>query len=163
MHKMIFRVSLALILIAALVPAAHADWVGFTDPGHGARVTYPDHIFTPLKREAGSIEQRFVAGGGEAHMAVGSWRNQGRDSLREIRAKLLDDAVKRSLTYDPGGRSWFVISGYQGTDIYYHKVMFSCGGRVVSAFGLTYPTAKRALYDPIVERMEDSFRPGREC
>jgi hypothetical protein len=67
------------------------------------------------------------------------------------------------MTYVPRGRSWFVISGYRGDDIYYEKVMFSCAGGVVNVFAISYPEALRHLYDPVVEQMEDSFRPGHHC
>jgi hypothetical protein len=64
---------------------------------------------------------------------------------------------------DPRGRSWFVISGYRGDDIYYEKVMFSCGGSVVNVLAITYPKSLRSDYDPVVEQMEDSFRPSNRC
>ena len=67
------------------------------------------------------------------------------------------------LTYRPRGRSWFVLSGYRGDNIYYEKVMFSCGGDVVNVFAMSYPVAERSHYDPIVERIEDQFRPGKAC
>ena len=67
------------------------------------------------------------------------------------------------ITYQPRGRSWFVLSGYRGDQIYYEKVMFSCGGRIVNILAIAYPTAERALFDPAVERMEDTFKPGQEC
>jgi hypothetical protein len=41
--------------------------------------------------------------------------------------------------------------------------MFSCGGQVVSVLAVTYPERERQLYDPIVEDMEDNFRPARNC
>ena len=50
------------------------------------------------------------------------------------------------------------MSGYRGDHIYYEKVMFSCRGRLVNVFAITYPVAKRSLFDPVVERMEDTFR-----
>ena len=56
-----------------------------------------------------------------------------------------------------------MLSGYRGDRIYYEKVIYSCGGRVVNAMALSYLTAERALYDPIVERIEDTFRAGRRC
>jgi hypothetical protein len=56
-----------------------------------------------------------------------------------------------------------VISGYRGDDIYYEKVMFSCAERVVNVFAISYPQEQRGLYDPVVEQMEDSFRPSSRC
>jgi hypothetical protein len=42
----------------------------------------------------------------------------------------------------------------------YEKVMFSCSGAVINSFALIYPLEERQLFDPIVEAIEDSFRPG---
>ena len=67
------------------------------------------------------------------------------------------------VTYEPRGRSWFVVSGYRGDQIYYEKVIFSCGGRIVNILAIAYPEARRELFDPIVERMEDHFKGGRRC
>ena len=63
------------------------------------------------------------------------------------------------ITYQPRGRSWFVLSGYRGDQIYYEKVMFSCGGRVVNILAIAYPTSERGQFDPMLERMEDTFKP----
>ena len=67
------------------------------------------------------------------------------------------------ITYQPRGRSWFVLSGYRGDQIYYEKVMFSCGARVVNILAIAYPTSERHQFDPVVERMEDTFKPSDEC
>jgi hypothetical protein len=67
------------------------------------------------------------------------------------------------VTYRPRGRSWFVLSGYRDNDIYYEKVMFTCGGQVVNVMAITYPSEQRELYDSVVERMEDNFRPAHSC
>ena len=67
------------------------------------------------------------------------------------------------ITYQPRGRSWFVLSGYRGDQIYYEKVMFSCGGRVVNILAIAYPTSERGHFDRVVERMEDTFKPSQEC
>jgi hypothetical protein len=56
-----------------------------------------------------------------------------------------------------------VLSGYRGDDIYYEKVVFSCGEQVVNVMAVTYPSGERDVYDPVVERMEDSFKPARSC
>lgn len=63
------------------------------------------------------------------------------------------------ITYGPRGQTWFVLSGYRGDDIYYQKVMFSCGGRVINALSITFPAKEKPFYEPIVERIEDNFRP----
>jgi hypothetical protein len=34
---------------------------------------------------------------------------------------------------------------------------------VVNVMAVTYPSGERDVYDPVVERMEDSFKPARSC
>jgi hypothetical protein len=66
-----------------------------------------------------------------------------------------------TVTYARRGASWFVISGEDGRDVFYEKVMFSCGGRLINGFSLFYPAASKLRFDPIVERIENTFRPGQ--
>jgi hypothetical protein len=40
--------------------------------------------------------------------------------------------------------------------------MFSCGGSVINSFAMTYPIAERQFYDPLIEVIEDTFRPGSQ-
>ena len=63
------------------------------------------------------------------------------------------------VTYNPGGDHWLVVSGYRGTDIFYEKFFLSRD--LVRGFSLQYPASLRRLYDPVVERMEDSFKVSR--
>jgi hypothetical protein len=44
--------------------------------------------------------------------------------------------------------------------IYYQKVMFSCGDRVINALSITFPRAEKKFYEGLVEVMEDNFKPG---
>mgnify|MGYP003694795343 CR=1 FL=1 len=42
----------------------------------------------------------------------------------------------------------------------------SCSAAAVassSSFAMIYPTEQRHIFDPVVERIEDTLRPGREC
>ncbi len=64
------------------------------------------------------------------------------------------------IDYAPVGQRWSVLSGTRGDMMIYEKVIFSCGGKVINSFALVYPIAERMFYDPIVETIEDSFRPG---
>lgn len=151
------------ILGSVASQAAGESWKTHIIERFGGTISYPQAVFTPDPQETGEGDQVFVSADDEARLAVGSWLNEGGFSPAELKNNLLRAARESSLTYEPGGRTWFVLSGYEGEQIYYQKIMFSCDGSVVTAFGLTYPTASRARYDPIVERMEDSFRPGRLC
>ncbi len=64
------------------------------------------------------------------------------------------------VTYQARGDDWFVISGTKGADIFYERYMLSHKAELTESFGMSYPAALKATYDPIVARMAKSFRPG---
>jgi hypothetical protein len=94
---------------------------------------------------------------------VGAWDNADRQTPHELKRWMLANGGYDNITYEPRGRTWFVVSGYRGDKIFYQKVLFSCAGRVVSLLAISYPTAARKLFDPVVEHMEDTFSPARSC
>ena len=99
-----------------------------------------------------------------AKLLVGAFRN----AEKHTAASYQDFVARRSyggfpVTYAPRGRTWFVLSGEHDGKIFYEKVMFSCQGGVITSFAMTYPSALRRAYDPVVERIENSFRPGPGC
>ncbi len=87
-------------------------------------------------------------------------------SLGDYRAAILRELSGGSrISYGPMGQSWFVLSGVRGDSIYYQKVLFACGGRVINAFALTYPEQQRREFDAIVTTIEKNFHPtaGPNC
>ena len=56
-----------------------------------------------------------------------------------------------------------MLSGEANGRIFYEKVMVTCGGRLINSFAMIYPIDQRHIFDPIVERVEDTFRPARDC
>ena len=55
-----------------------------------------------------------------------------------------------------------MLSGTVGQTMVYEKIIFSCGGNVINSFAMTYPNAERHFYDPLIEAIEDTFRPGNQ-
>ena len=68
-----------------------------------------------------------------------------------------------NVDYAPRGATWFVLSGENDRVVFYEKVMFSCSGRVINSFALIYPIESKREFDPIVEGIERTFRPGQDC
>lgn len=56
--------------------------------------------------------------------------------------------------------SFFVVSGDRGKDTFYKRVYFTCSGRIISVWSMTYPQADGARYDRIVEAVARSYRPA---
>lgn len=157
--------AFAALAIAALpVSATDSRWTLEKDPDLGLRYSYPAHVFSRVEGDGKPYFHYFASASSEAKFLVGGWNNAKGQSPAAFKQWLIENVGGYDeLTYRPRGRSWFVMSGYRGESIYYEKVMFSCGGSVVNVFAITYPVKQRDLYDTIVERMEDTFRPGRRC
>jgi hypothetical protein len=158
--------SFAMLLFGPGGAAARPDeatWSRHQDPTFGFSVRYPSDLFEPLKSDTPSFHY-FISRDGDSKLFVGAWNNLDGRTPAGVKQWLLENGQGGdTVVYEPHGRSWFVLSGYHQQKIYYEKVMFSCGGSVVSIFGINYPTAQRKMYDAIVERMEDAFSPSTNC
>ena len=157
---------IVLIYLAAMssVPAATGPWADERDPGLGFQFSYPRDLFDRKEGDGKPSFHYFVSRDADAKLMVGAWNNEAGQTPGEFKHWLLGNTGGYDdMTYVPRGRSWFVISGYRGDDIYYEKVMFSCAGSVVNVFAITYPKGLRSEYDPVVEQMEDSFHPSNRC
>ena len=166
MRANIFQALIASVGLAIVLPAgdAAARWALQSDPELGFRYSYPAEVFSPLRGDGKRYFHYFASPSSEAKFLVGAWNNARGQSPEALKRWLVENVGGYDeTTYRPKGRSWFVLSGYRGDSIYYEKVMFSCSGGFVNVLAITYPVSQRDKYDPIVERMEDTFRPGSRC
>ena len=158
---------IVLIYLGAMssLTAATRPWAYERDPGLGFQFSYPRDLFDRTEGDGKPSFHYFASRDADAKLMVGAWNNEAGQTPGEFKHWLLGNTGGYdNMTYvHPRGRSWFVISGYRGDDIYYEKVMFSCAGSVVNVFAITYPKSLRSEYDPVVEQMEDSFRPSNRC
>jgi len=44
--------------------------------------------------------------------------------------------------------------------MFYQRVSFTCGGRLINSWAMLYPAAERKMYDRVVEAVARSFMPG---
>ena len=167
MTKLSISICAVLAIAAVYGDAANATttpWSHEQDSDLGFRFSYPRSLFTQIEGDGKPAFHYFVSPNSDAKLMVGAWNNREGRTPDQFKHWLITNAGGYDeVTYRPRGRSWFVLSGYRGDDIYYEKVMFSCGGQVVNVMAVTYPSGERDVYDPVVERMEDSFRPARSC
>lgn len=156
--------ALVYLTVIGSVCAATPPWTTERDADLGFHFTYPRDVFQRTEGDGKPSFHYFVSRDAEAKLMIGAWNNEAEQTPSEFKQWLLaNTGGYDAMTYVPRGRTWFVISGYRGDDIYYEKVMFSCGGGVVNVLAISYPTHQRRLYDPVVEQMEDSFTPSRRC
>ena len=159
-----FLAILMSVVAISQCQAAPVPWASERDAELGFRFSYPRDLFHRTEGDRKPSFHYFTSDDAESKFVVGAWHNEAAQTPNEFKRWLLaNTGGYDEMTYVPRGRSWFVISGYRGDDIYYEKVMFSCAGGVVNVFAISYPKAKRHVYDPVVEQMEDSFRPSHRC
>lgn len=78
---------------------------------------------------------------------------------RPVSAILRGDG--ESVTYRQRGRSWAVVSGYRGDEIYYRRANAACDGRRWHVIELTYPARDKRAMDATVTYIShrlDSYR-----
>lgn len=163
------RIGLGIFFLWLMAGAAAAlpvlppagNWTVYENERFGYRLAYPGSWFDAGPVSANGDGRAFMTRDGRARIVVFGARNSEGLSLRAYRETLLQDYDGYDdLTYSPVGQTWFVLSGYRGETIYYQKVMFSCSGRIINVLSISFPAADKPLFAPLVERVEDRFRPG---
>jgi hypothetical protein len=159
-----FRAVTGAVAISAACAAgavAAESWTTYRNDRFGYTLTYPSSVFQPDKTSKDGGGQVFLNQQGNAKVVVNGAVNDEGFTPTEYRKTILKEfAGYDQLDYSPQGQTWFVLSGYRGDAIYYQKVMFSCGGKVINALSVTFPRAEKPFYEGLVERMEDNFKPG---
>jgi hypothetical protein len=161
------KLLLGSLFLLATVLAAQAEpteqWTSDRDPHFGFSYSYPVETFMSVKGDRPSFHYYDSQETG-AKFLVGAWNNEQGSTPEEFKQWMLTHAGGyEDITYQPHGRSWFVLSGHRGDQIYYEKAIFSCDGRVATVLAIVYPQGRRHRFDPLVERMEDSFKTGHTC
>jgi hypothetical protein len=172
----------ALMTLALVVPAAGAprplrvtalDWTPFRDARLGYTFAFPAKVFAaeagdPTLALKARTEKRsgqiFRSKDGKAFLQTAAFANVDKVTAASYKGRVAASYSGAKIEYERLADSFFVISGVRGKEVFYERVTFSCGGRVINAWAMTYPQAEGALYDRIVEEVARTFRPveGRE-
>jgi hypothetical protein len=162
--SLIFVIMFGAVLVGATLEASAQSgqrWSSYKNERYGFVLSYPSSVFTPQPPPEKGDGQTFVSQDGRAKIVVYGTLNDERFSPQAYRETILKQfGGYDRMDYSPTGKTWFVLSGFRGENIYYQKVMFSCGGNVINALSVTFPRAEKPFYENLIEVMEDSFKPG---
>ncbi|MGQ0457278.1 MAG: hypothetical protein ACT4OU_09465 [Hyphomicrobium sp.] len=161
-------VAFAAFCGAALFGATGADagrsfnsWTSVKNERHGFAIAYPTGVFeqkSPPTSEEGRV---LVSKDGRAKLLVGAFPNADNHSLAEYREFLLtDEFAGAAIDYAPVRQRWFVLSGVRNGEIFYQRVSFTCGGRLINSWAMLYPESERKTYDRVVEAVARTYSPG---
>ena len=96
-----------------------------------------------------------------ARILAGALPNADNLSLQDYRAFVLQQSYPgASVDYAPMRENWFVLSGTRDGVMFYERVTFTCGGKLINSWAMLYPAAERRLYDRVVEQVSKSYRAG---
>ena len=151
-----------LLSLSALEAAAQggAEIATYRNQRYGFTISYPTAQFAP--QEPLAAEGRvWVSRDGSARLLAGGLANDEGLSLSQYRELVLRQSYEgAAVDYAPLRQNWFVLSGTRDGMIFYERVTFTCGGRVINSWALLYPQAERRRYDRVVELVSRSYRPG---
>lgn len=133
----------------------------YTNTRFGYSVSYPATFAAQPEAENGD-GRRFIDAGGAALAVWGMW-----DALDEGIAGAYRSANSqpgRVVTYHTLNSHGYVVSGLEGSTVFYENRIVSDAGEGAAVFTVlrfTYPVAAKAMYDPMVKPISESLRPGR--
>jgi hypothetical protein len=153
----------ALLGLSTLGAAAQepAEVATYRNERHGFSLSYPAGIFVAEPPPANNDGRVFISRDGSARLLAGALANADGINLRDYRALVLQRSYQgAAIDYAPVAGTWFVLSGVRDGTMFYERVTFTCGGRLIHSWALLYPAADRRTYDRIVEQIARSYHPG---
>jgi hypothetical protein len=165
MMSAVVRLALAAGLLGLAAPHVAAQEQGgfatYRNERHGFSMSYPAGTFAPQPTAADSEGRVFTSRDGNARLLAGALPNTDAVNLRDYRSLVLQQSYPgANIDYAPLGSTWFVVSGTREGVMFYERVTFTCGGRLINSWAMVYPAAERRVYDRIVEQVSRSYRAG---
>lgn len=123
----------------------------YTNARYGYSISYPSNLLIPQGEADNGDGQAFRSKDGAAEMLVYGSQNLGgalAEAYREAQAG-------KNVSYKTIKGNWFVVSGRDGSKIFYRKTMLK--GDVLKTFTIEYDESLRSTYDAITTRIARSF------
>jgi hypothetical protein len=163
MIRHVFSVSFALLLTTTAA-FSQDEWRVHHNKQYGFSLTYPASIFALSKTSDAGDAHIFNAPRHDARLLLGVLVNHDGYTPSSYFSYVASRSYPGyAVTYRKVGPSWFAISGEKDGKIFYEKVQFSCNSRLISSFVVVYPTSRQRTINPLIERMENTFRSARNC
>ncbi|WP_213693923.1 hypothetical protein [Aminiphilus sp.] len=137
---------------SVLAPVVEAsDFFLYANTRFGYEVLVPA-AFLPQEVPTNNDGRQFLAPDGKGSLAVFAFYNALETTpsalLQERAAELRREGVE--ITYKAAREFWFVLSGIDGGEILYEKVLFSRDGETVLTLLVRYPAVQKHGYERIV-------------
>ena len=154
-------VALAVASVAAVAAPRLDDWATLKNERHGFAIAYPVDVFEQKSAPTTDQGRVLVSKDGKAKLLVGAFENADAQSLEAYRQFLLEGQYAGAdIDYSRIKGRWFVLSGTRNGEIFYQRVSFTCGGKLINSWAMLYPQAERKTYDRVLEAIARTYTPG---
>src|SRR4051794_3784778 len=134
----------SLLAILGSTARATPGWVHYVNERFGFSLRYPADQFEPERSSEAGDGAVFAQVGGRGRLLVGAFENSEAHTLASYMSMIRKESYSGyRVDYAPRGGTWFVLSGEDERDVFYEKVMFSCGRRIINSFALKYPVENK--------------------
>jgi hypothetical protein len=158
MHTLVGSV---LLIMWSSAPASADEWNKYLNEKYGFWLSYPTATFVLDRTSEAGDGVLFKGRSSDAKLLIGVLPNTDRYSPSSYQKLIAQNSYGDfRIDYRKRGKTWLALSGENDTTVFYEKVHFACAGTRIVSFAVLYPRAQKRVFDPIVERMEDSFQPG---
>lgn len=160
MHLGKFWLSLVILLALNATASAQTRWASYANARFGTTADYPADLFTqrdPPPENGDGV--RMHSADDRATLTIYGHYNVENDTPAGYFERVVD---KDGITYRSLTKTYYVVSGQRGADIFYERCNFRKGDRAtVDCFEITYPAREKTAWDAIVSRISKSLRPGK--
>ncbi len=137
------------------------DWATLKNERHGFAIAYPVDVFEQKDAPTTDEGRVLLSKDGKAKLLVGAFENADSNTLEEYRQFLINEQYAgAAIDYSPVKSRWFVLSGTRNGEIFYQRVSFTCGGKLINSWAILYPEADRKLYDRVLTAIARTYQPG---
>ncbi len=137
-------------------------WSTYKNPRFGFQLSYPGGLLIRTETPNATDGAVWASADGNVRLLATAATNETAETLASYRTFVMGESYAGArFDYTPVRDNWFVLSGQQGTNIFYERITFVCDGRFIYGWQFNYPVDQRARFDPIVEAIHRSYKPGR--
>lgn len=137
-------------------PAQSTEFKTYYNRSRGYKIDYPAFLtMGPASENADG--RSFYTSGRMVELNV--WSSYTNESINSLFNDDLNES-NYTITYKSYKSSWYVISGVNRANgkIFYKKVYYSNTEGEVRTMILEYPAARKSLIDPLISRIQQSFK-----
>src|SRR5262245_3785799 len=145
-----------------------SSWVTYKNARFGFTLKYPADLFTFERTPANDNGVTLVSRDGRATLLIFAAVNVTGMTIAKYRRLLIEKRYAGvTLDHMPQSKFWFVLSGRRDDKVRYEQVTFSCDGRTIHGWQMSYPLSERTFYDLVADEVHRNYvrigRPGARC